>query len=266
MSKRHATLLGGALALTASLLLARFHPFGDAGLFAANAGSAPMMDRTAVPVEVRAIFASKCADCHSMGTRAPMYGRFAPVSWLMERDIVRGRAAMNLSEWSSYTPAQQQTLAAKIVRETKEREMPPMQYRMIHLSSRVMASEGLTLSDWARGTAGLESRASGESSGMGDPTLGKSLFEKRCTGCHSLTENREGPRLQGVYGRTAGTAAGFAYSPALKKAEVVWDEASLEKWLTDPDAFIPGDNMDFLVARAQERRDIVSYLRQTSGR
>jgi len=101
---------------------------------------------------------------------------------------------------------------------------------------------------------------------VGDPARGKALFEKRCTGCHTLTQNKEGPRLQGVYGRTSGTVAGFAYSAALKKAGVVWDEGSLEKWLADPDVLIPGNDMDFLVAKAQERRDLISYLRQSSGK
>ena len=100
----------------------------------------------------------------------------------------------------------------------------------------------------------------------GDPARGKTLFEKRCTGCHALTQNKEGPRLQGVYGRTSGAVAGFAYSSALKKAGVVWDEGSLEKWLADPDVLIPGNDMDFLVAKAQDRRDLISYLRQSSGK
>ena len=224
------------------------------------------MDRTSVPPAVHAILAGKCADCHSLTTRAPIYGRFAPVSWLMESDIVRGRAAMDLSQWDSLSRAQQQTFSAKIVQETKSHEMPLAQYRMIHWNSRVSSSELRTLSDWARGASTLGSNGAGESGGEGDPLRGKALFEKRCTGCHSLTENREGPRLQGVYGRITGTAMGFAYSPALKNSRMVWDDASLEKWLTDPDAFIPGNNMDFLVARPQERRDIISYLRQASGK
>ena len=70
--------------------------------------------------------------------------------------------------------------------------------------------------------------------------------------------------MQGVYGRNSGTVAGFAYSAALKKAQVVWDDKSLEKWLADPDAFVPGNDMDFLVSKAQERQDLISYLRQVS--
>jgi cytochrome c len=93
---------------------------------------------------------------------------------------------------------------------------------------------------------------------------GGALFVKRCTGCHALTQNHEGPRLQGVYRRTSGTVADFAYSSALSKAHVVWDDQSLEKWLTDPDAFISGNDMDFLVSKPQERRDLISYLKRSS--
>jgi cytochrome c len=92
------------------------------------------------------------------------------------------------------------------------------------------------------------------------------LFEKQCTGCHALTSNHEGPQLQGVFGRTSGTALGFAYSAALKKADLMWDETTLDRWLADPDAFIGGNEMDFSVSDAQERRDLISYLRLTSGK
>jgi cytochrome c len=81
-----------------------------------------------------------------------------------------------------------------------------------------------------------------------------------------MAESHAGPRLQGVYGRTSGTVDGFAYSAALKKAAIVWDETSLDKWLTDPDAFVPGNGMDFLVVKAQERQDLISYLKQSSGK
>jgi len=100
----------------------------------------------------------------------------------------------------------------------------------------------------------------------GDPAKGKQVFEKRCTGCHALEQNREGPRLQGVFGRTSGEVPGFPYSLALIKAHIVWNESSLEQWLTDPDALVPGNNMEFHVPNAQERSDLVSFLHQNSGK
>ena len=191
-----------ALALAASLGMAHIHPFGDAGLFEAAGKTNPIMETSKVPAEVRTILASKCADCHSMETKSPFYGHLAPVSWLMERDINRGRQAMNLAVWDSYSADQQQTFAAKIVQETREHEMPLLQYRLIHWNSRVTDTEIRTLADWAHASAGSGS-GSGQadaSSGSGDPTRGQALFEKRCAGCHSLTANHEGPKLQGVFG------------------------------------------------------------------
>jgi hypothetical protein len=83
--------VGCAFALIASLVLARVHPFGDAGLYAASGGDRRALATQQMPSEVRAIMEAKCADCHSNQTRAPFYGHFAPASWLMERDIVQAR-------------------------------------------------------------------------------------------------------------------------------------------------------------------------------
>lgn len=100
----------------------------------------------------------------------------------------------------------------------------------------------------------------------GDPIRGKQLFEKRCTGCHALTQDREGPRLQGVFGRISGVVPGFTYSTALKNAKVVWNEATLDRWLSNPDAMIPGNNMDFFVAKQQERIDLIRFLKQAADK
>jgi cytochrome c len=98
-----------------------------------------------------------------------------------------------------------------------------------------------------------------------DADQGKQLFEKRCTGCHSLDRNKEGPNLTGVYGRQAGTAPGFNYSTALKSAHFVWDDQQLEKWLTDTQALVEDNNMDFHVPKADERAEIIRYLKLISS-
>ena len=79
-----------ASALALSVLLARVHPFGDAGLYAEKVLT-PLLENASVPPAARELLVQKCADCHSVQTRAHFYGRLAPVSWLLERDIVRGR-------------------------------------------------------------------------------------------------------------------------------------------------------------------------------
>jgi cytochrome c len=241
--------------LVGSLLLARVHPFGDAGLYA---GKSTALEHMTAPPEVKAVLEAKCADCHSSGTRAPLYGRFAPVSWLMERDIVEARKEMDLSQWDTYPAAKREVLAAKIAAKSKSGEMPLIQYRLIHWGSEVNASEARALADWARGSTGGEIASAG--GGEGDAERGKAVFENRCTGCHSLTQAREGPPLRGLFGRKAGTVPGFPYSTVLKASGIIWDGAELERWLTDPDAMVHGTDMEFRVARPQERKDLVKFF------
>lgn len=253
-----------AFAVALSLALARIHPFGNAGLYAVKVAETSIPLNSQVPPEVRAMLIEKCANCHSNRTNAPFYGRFAPISWLLERDIVEARKAMNLSLWDTYPLEQQQNFAAKILRETKSNKMPPIQYRIVHWNARITDAELMAFGLWARGPDAMQA---GEAAiGSGDPARGKLLFEKRCTGCHALTQNHQGPQLQSVYGRASGTGPGYAYSDSLKKAHIVWDNTSLDLWLTDPDAFIPGNDMDFLVSKPQDRQDMISYLKEISGR
>lgn len=95
-----------------------------------------------------------------------------------------------------------------------------------------------------------------------DAARGQELYESRRGGCHSLDANRVGPAHHGVFGRRAGTAPGFSYSPAVKNSGVVWNEKTLDAWLTNPQALIPGQRMNFRVATAEDRADIIAYLRQ----
>lgn len=98
-----------------------------------------------------------------------------------------------------------------------------------------------------------------------DAEQGRQLFEKRCTGCHSLDRNKEGPNLRGVFGRQAGTAPDFNYSSALRSSHFVWDEQKLEKWLTDTQSLVEDNNMDFHVSKAEERSEIIQYLKSISA-
>ena len=81
---------------------------------------------------------------------------------------------------------------------------------------------------------------------------GKQLFDKRCSGCHALDRNKEGPRLGSVYGRKAGTVDSFQYSEVLSKSSIIWNDESLDHWLADPDQFAPGNNMTFFAWRTQK--------------
>jgi cytochrome c len=93
---------------------------------------------------------------------------------------------------------------------------------------------------------------------------GKALFEKRCSGCHALDRDKEGPRLGGVYGRTAGSVDSFQYSDALKKSGIKWTEENLAKWLTDTEKLVPNNDMAFHVEKTDERMEIIAYLKNSS--
>jgi cytochrome c len=94
------------------------------------------------------------------------------------------------------------------------------------------------------------------------PSDGKQLFTKRCSGCHSLDRDLEGPRLRGVYGRKAGAVKSFQYSDALRKAGITWDGETLDKWLADTETVAPNNGMAFRVESADERKSIIEYLKQ----
>jgi cytochrome c len=97
-----------------------------------------------------------------------------------------------------------------------------------------------------------------------DVIAGRAAFEKRCGGCHALDRDKEGPRLAGVVGRKAGAVSAFPYSDALKKSAVVWNEAVLDKWLTDPEKVIPESDMAFRLDSPAERAAIIAFLKGTS--
>jgi cytochrome c len=93
-----------------------------------------------------------------------------------------------------------------------------------------------------------------------DVGKGKTVFESRCVGCHSLATNRVGPALGTVIGRKAGSQPGFSYSPALKAAGHVWDAEKLATWLANPQAFVPGAVMPFRLGSEEERKHVAAYL------
>jgi cytochrome c len=97
----------------------------------------------------------------------------------------------------------------------------------------------------------------------GDAEAGKAAFNRRCAVCHSVAEgqNKVGPSLHGVVGRASGTAPNFNYSPAMKSAGKTWDAASIDSYLQDPKAFVPGNRMILAGIKDEaERQNIIAYL------
>ena len=96
----------------------------------------------------------------------------------------------------------------------------------------------------------------------GDPAAGKTAFNK-CAACHAVQagQNRIGPTMHGVFGRKAAAVEGFAYSPAMQKHDVVWNEAELDKYLLDPRGTVQGTKMIFPGLKNEtERKNVIAYL------
>ncbi len=98
----------------------------------------------------------------------------------------------------------------------------------------------------------------------GDAARGKTLFASNCAACHAAAPGApdgQGPDLWGVYGRKAGSEKGFAYSNDFAKANFAWDDAHLDKWLTQPSSVIADSYMMYQQPDPQIRADIIAYLK-----
>ncbi len=108
--------------------------------------------------------------------------------------------------------------------------------------------------------AGLTSAAGGVL--PGDPKAGEQIYA-RCLACHALAYDRTGPRHCGLFARRAGSVKGFAYSEAMSRSKIVWDEKTLDRFLANPLAAIPGTAMGYAgVSDKKERSDLIAYLQQ----
>ena len=103
----------------------------------------------------------------------------------------------------------------------------------------------------------------------GDAAKGEKVFRK-CKACHvaDAQKNRVGPYLLGVVGRKAASVEGYHYSPAMTAEGakgVVWDEKTLDTYLDNPKAMVPGTKMTFAgLHKEQDRQDVIAYLKSKS--
>lgn len=104
----------------------------------------------------------------------------------------------------------------------------------------------------------------------GDAKLGAAVF-KKCMACHTATEakNKVGPSLQGIIGRPVASAAGYAYSPAMKafaEGGKVWDEATLASYLADPKGVVKGTKMSFAgLKQAADVANVIAYMKDPAA-
>jgi cytochrome c len=100
----------------------------------------------------------------------------------------------------------------------------------------------------------------------GDAARGEAKFQD-CAACHKLEAgaNNVGPSLHGVFTRKAGELADFRYSPAIKRSGITWTPETLDKFIADPQAVVPGNRMPYAgMAGASDRADLIAYLQKAA--
>lgn len=113
--------------------------------------------------------------------------------------------------------------------------------------------------------AALLSGGASASAADGNAERGEEIYT-RCLACHTLAQNRVGPRHCGLFGRKAGGVPNYAYSSAMKKYGVTWNDETLDRFIENPMKTVPGTKMGYAgVKDAQERADLIAYLKRSTS-
>jgi hypothetical protein len=137
-------LLGGAsVVLLASVFV---HPNGPVKVTQSNE---PLLAGAEIDPAVKAMLERSCQNCHSEKTDWPIYSYVAPMSWLVEGDVGRARAHLNLSRWGDYSLEEKEQLLASIGAMVRSGKMPPARYTAIHSGAKLSAEDSARIYEWA---------------------------------------------------------------------------------------------------------------------
>jgi hypothetical protein len=149
MSGTHDALVAG-VTLAAKIGLGVFAALALAQGIRTPQTNPPVTADLVAPSDVKSALRRSCYDCHSNETRWPWYGRVAPISWLLSRDVKEGRKALNFSSWGELAATERAMQLDEIAETVAACEMPLWYYLPMHPDARLSPSDEARIVGWAR--------------------------------------------------------------------------------------------------------------------
>ncbi len=218
----------------------------------------------------KTLYGQFCQRCHGAdgqrgeGTRTPIWGegapkdKFATVQQLFEYL----QFLMPFDKPESVTDAQRWDIIAYIM----------VQHGVIKPNDTVDPDKATAITIKPPSGAAVQAQpapANGDAA-LASAESGQEIF-KQCRSCHEVgpdAKHRQGPALNAIVGRKAGTYDGFSYSPANRAAGekgLIWTEVELSSYLTSPRKYMPGNRMAFVgLPDERDRADLIAYLKRFS--